>query len=189
MTSAADVWTVVRVGDTLARAEQQLLAMLRLLDPHARATMPEEASWTLSASDLVQLRELLREQAETAELLTGLADALPVEAVHAVYAELREGAAGDLASGILDPDRAVLAAQALDTRTGWAALADALRATDVRMLWPRLTLGELLGTFRGADRHSIRRLLADAGLTPETTFADCQPAKLQRLANVLRSGA
>lgn len=186
-TTAADIWTVVRVGEALARAEQQHLAMLRLLDRNARVTMPERARWTLGTSALAQMRELLHEQATTMELLHSLAADFPAEEVHATYPQLRDGAAGDLASGILDPDRALLAARALDTGTGWAALADALCAIDVRTLWPRLTLGELLGAFRGADRHAVRRILTEAGLTPDDAFANCPPAKLARLASVLRN--
>ena len=101
-----------------------------------------------------------------------------------------EAAAVDLASGILDPRRVLVAARLLDVERGWPALADSLAAGDVVSAWGGLTVDALLGRFRGADPSDVALVTAEADLVePDVPFSACPPARLAALAGALRAHA
>lgn len=187
MSDATTAWAVVQISEFVRASEELLLRSLRLLDPDATAAMPEDGGWVLSGADGEELRTLLTEHGETAERLRSLAEQIPEHGVAASYSDVRDGAAAALADGILDPTAVTLAARALDVRTGWAALADALASTDVRCGWNGLSARRLLGTFRRADPRLVSRALADADIDPDMFWDELSAEATRRLAATLRS--
>jgi hypothetical protein len=154
-----------------------------------RAAMPEDAAWVLSGADAEELRALLIEHGEIAERLQVLAEQLPEHGVTGTYDDVRDGAAAALADGILDPATVAVTVTALDVRTGWIALADALVSTDTRCAWTKLGSHELLSSFRGADTRLVGRVLADAGVEPDVCWSDLTAVATRRLATTLRTYA
>jgi hypothetical protein len=189
MSDAADAWLVVGIAELAAVGEELLRRTLGVLDPDARASMSEDGGWVLSGSDAEELRTLLAEHGEIAERLRTLSERLPEQGVTATYADVRDGAAAVLADGILDPAALVVTASALDVRTGWVALADALASTDVRGAWTELTLVELLESFRDADRRLVTRALTDVGVEPDMPWPELSLDQTRRLARTLRAHA
>jgi hypothetical protein len=102
---------------------------------------------------------------------------------------VRDAAAADLADGIVDPRRVLLAARLLDVRHGWPALAASLVAGDVVSAWGALTVGELIGRFRDADARVVARVVEEAGLRPGSRFAACPAEQLVAVAAGLRRHA
>src|SRR6185436_4018022 len=117
-------WTVVQLSELVRRAEELLLDGITLVGPHAHAAMPDDACIELSPTELRRVATALIEGIEIAEQLELLAARLPDEAVAVDYGAVRDAAVADLASGIVDPRRVLLAARLLDVAHGWPALAD-----------------------------------------------------------------
>jgi hypothetical protein len=182
-------WTLVQLGALLRGADELLLDGLRTLGPETHAGFPEDASVELAVADVAALQGLLAELADVADELRVLGDCLPDEGVELRYADLRDGAVADLARGMAEPRRALLAARALTLADGWPALAEALRGGDAHADWHETTVAALLRRFRGADAGLVRAVLADAGLNDETTFAACPPERLASLAAALDAHA
>lgn len=182
-------WTLVQVTELARRAEQLLLDSIALFGPHAHAAMAGDATIALGAAEMRRVAESLTESAEIAEQLELLAARLPDHDVEAHYGAVRAAAAADLATGIVDPHRVLLAARLLDVEGGWPALAASLVAGDVVAAWDCLTVAELLGRFRGSDPRTVAQVLDEAGLAPETPFASCMPPQLVALAAGLRRHA
>jgi hypothetical protein len=182
-------WTLVQLSEMVRRVEELLLDGITLAGPHLHAGMPPDAVLELTATDVRRVVAALAEGMEIAERLELLAAHLPDGPVDAEYEAVRDAAAADLARGIVDPRRALLAARLLDVEHGWPALATALSSGDATDTWQSLTVEELLTRFRGADRDVARALVADAGLAPDARFASAPPERLAALADRLRRHA
>jgi hypothetical protein len=182
-------WRVVQIAELVRASEELLLQALRHLDPDARTGMPDDGAWTLSGEDADDLRTLLIKHHDIAEHLHMLAERLPEHGVTATYGDVRDGAADALADGILDPALLTMTTRALDVQTGWVALATSLASTDVRASWSDLEIGELLGSFRHADRRLVRRVLDEAQVEPDARCDELAPERAARLASVLHTHA
>lgn len=181
-----DAWRLVQVAELLRRShrmhEQALVELDRIeiaseLACDAAVTLSDVATGALEAygdaiADLATQLRLL-----TADLPTGTVEIAPGDAA-------REAAA-DLASGIFDEARAVLAARVLSVADGWPALADALRSADAHWGWEVTSIAALIGAFRGARDVDVAHVVVDAGVAPDALFALCTPEQIERLAAAL----
>ena len=165
------------------------LAALAQLDVDVSAAIPTDADVEVGQDRIEALAASLADAAEIGEQISDLARLLPAAPVRLSYASVRDAAAAALAGGTLDPYRALLAVRVLDVRTGWPALADALRAVDVRFSWDTIGPHDLLAEFRGANGAEIARALRDAGIDRDTSFAHCSPDALMRLTIALNERA
>jgi hypothetical protein len=181
-------WSVLQIAELVRAADALLLDGLERL-PGVTADLPEDADVVLPSADTAELRALGELLAELAGQLQTLTDELPDGAVDVDYHEIAEAAADDLARGIIDPARALLAARVLPVETGWRALARALRSTDTHAAWDATSAAELLRSFRGADERLVARVLAVARLAPETSFGACDESAMARLAAALEEHA
>lgn len=188
MTARAEAWNVVQIAELVRASESGLLHALHILDVDARVTMPRQATWSMSAASLDDLRTLLFEHAEIAERMRLIAEQLPMRELLVVYDDVATGAAAALADGILDPAMVRLAAEALDVKGGWAALADALASTDVRSGWSDLTIAGLLEAFRDVDQRLVARLADESAIDPVLTWADADDETIRRVVALLRRG-
>jgi hypothetical protein len=183
-------WTLVQISELVRRAEELLLDGITLVGPHAHAGMAADATIELSPNEVRRVATSLTEGVEIAEQLELLAAHLPEDAaVEAGYAAVRDHAADDLANGIVDPRRVLVAARLLDVAHGWPALAASLAAGDVVSAWGTLTVELLLGRFRDADRQTVQVVVAEAGMEVGTRFATCPSEQLAALAAGLRRHA
>lgn len=194
MSGAADEggvagWTLVQLSELVRRAEELLLDGITLAGPHTHAGMPADATIELAPGELQRVAAALAEGVEIAEQLKLLAARLPADPVLARYDAVRDAAAADVANGIVDPRRLLLAARLLDVAHGWPALAASLAAGDVVSTWDGLTVETLLGRFRGADPQLVEQVVAAAGLEHGSRFADCPAEQLAALAAGLRRHA
>jgi hypothetical protein len=178
-------WTLVQLSEMVRRVEELLLDGITLAGPHLHAGMPPDATLELTATDVRRVVSALAEGVEIAEHLELLATHLPDGPIEVDYAAVRDAAAADLARGIVDPRRALLAARLLDVEHGWPALATALASGDAADTWQSLTVEELLLRFRGADREAVSALVAEAGLAPAARFAETPAQELAALAQCL----
>lgn len=182
-------WTLVQISELVRRAEELLLDGIALVGPRAHAAMPSEATIELGADQLRRVAASLVEGVEISEQLELLATRLPADGIAASYDEVRDAAAADLAAGIVEPRRVLLAARLLDVPHGWEALAASLAAGDVVSAWGGLTVEVLLGRFRGARPHVVAQVVEEAGLAPATRFDACPAEQLAALAAGLRRHA
>jgi hypothetical protein len=182
-------WTLVQISELVRRAEELLLDGIALVGPHAHAAMAPSATIELDADALRRMAGSLLEGVEIGEQLELLATRLPDGGIEASYAAVSGAVAADLASGIVEPRRVLLAARLLDVSHGWEALAASLTAGDVVSAWGPLTVEELLGRFRNADPHLVGQVVEEAGLAPGTRFAACPSEQLAALAAGLRRHA
>jgi hypothetical protein len=182
-------WTLVQISELVRRAEELLLDGITLVGPHAHAGMPSEATIELGADELGRIAAALIEGLEISEQLELLTTRLPDGGIEAPYDAVRDAVAADLASGIVEPRRVLLAARLLDIPHGWEALAASLAAGDVVSAWGALTVDELLGRFRDADPRAVAQVVEEAGLEPGARFAACPEEQLAALAAGLRRHA
>lgn len=182
-------WTLVQISELVQRAEELLFDGVTLVGPHAHAAMPSGATIELGAEQLRRIGRSLIEGVEISEQLELLAARLPDAGIEASYEAVRGAVAADLASGIVEPRRALLAARLLDVPHGWEALAASLAAGDVVSAWGALTVEELLERFRDADPRAVEQVVEAAGLEPGTRFAACSAERLAELAAGLRRHA
>jgi hypothetical protein len=182
-------WTLVQISELVRRAEELLLDGIALVGPHAHAAMPSQATIEVGADELRRVGASLVEGVEISEQLELLAARLPAGGIAASYDEVRAAAAADLAAGIVEPRRALLAARMLDVSHGWKALAASLAAEDVVSTWGTLTVEALLGRFRDADPRVVAQVVEEAGLAPQTRFDACPSERLEALAAGLRRHA
>ena len=122
MSGAADEggvagWTLVQLSELVRRAEELLLDGITLAGPHTHAGMPADATIELAPGELQRVAAALAEGVEIAEQLELLAARLPADPVLARYDAVRDAAAADVANGIVDPRRLLLAARLLDVAT------------------------------------------------------------------------
>jgi hypothetical protein len=182
-------WTLVQISELVRRAEELLLDGIALVGPHAHAAMAPSATIELGADELRRVAGSLLEGVEIAEQLELLAARLPAGGIDASYDAVSGAVAADLASGIVEPRRVLLAARLLGVSHGWEALAASLAAGDVVSAWDALTVEELLGRFRGADPRRVAQVVEEAGMQPGARFAACSPEHLAALAAGLRRHA
>lgn len=182
-------WALVQLSELVRRAEELLLDGITLVGPHAHAAMGRDATIELGAAELERVVAALTEGGEIAEQLELLAARLPGDAVTASYAAVRDAAAADLANGIVDPRRLLLAARILDAAHGWPALAASLTAGDAVSAWGALTVEGLLGRFRDVDVALVALVAAEAGVEAGARLAACSPEQLAALAGGLRRHA
>jgi len=183
--ATSPAWGLVQIAELVRRAEQTHLAVMRLLPGEARADLPEHASASMTGAAIQELQDLVAEGAEIVEQVGDLARSLPAEDVAITYEEVRSAAAADLAEGILDAERVLVAARVLDTEIGWPALAEGMRAVDIRESWTGSTPCATLCAFRGADRPVVKRALRLAEIPWEAGYHDCTADQLARLADVI----
>lgn len=182
-------WTLIQISELVRRAEELLLDGITLVGPHAHAGMPPDATIELGAGELRRVAASLLEGVEISEQLELLAARLPGDRIDAPYDAVREAIAEDLATGIVEPRRVLLAARLLDVPHGWEALAASLAAGDVVSAWGALTVEELLGRFRDADPRVVAQVAQEAGLESGARFATCPAERLAALAAGLRCHA
>lgn len=182
---ASPAWRLVQIAELVRRAEELHLRAMNLLPPEARAEIPEGAAATMPAAEIEQLATTAAEGTEIAEQIRQLAQALADEDVEIAYEDVREAAAADLARGMLDADRVLVAARVLDVATGWPALAETLLAIDIRDSWTGWTPRRMLSAFRGAGRQLVSLALQLADVPPETAYADCTAEQVARLADAI----
>lgn len=185
MSPNAAAWRIVQIGELVRRAEQLHLAVMHVLPPEASAEISAGAVAPMTAAEIEEIATHAGEAAEIAEQIRQLAQSLPGEDIEIGYADVRDSAAADLAHGVLDPDRVLVGARVLDVRIGWPALAEGLRAVDIRDSWTGWAPRGMLSSFRGAGRQLVSRALDLAGISPETAYADCTPEQLARLAQTI----
>jgi hypothetical protein len=174
-------WQLVQIAELLVRIERLGGRALRILG-EVDGDLAEDASPRLSAEELAELCVLSLDVAQLAERLQGLAEALPAGQVAVAYPEVAAAAAEELAQGIIDAERARLAARLLDRDRGWRALARGLAQGDSHTVWEDTTVADLLGGFRGVSADEVRELAAAAGLTGDADIAACAPEEVARLA-------
>jgi hypothetical protein len=182
---AAPAWQLVQIAELVRGAEELHLRAMNLLPPEARAEILEDAAATMPAAEIEQLANTAAEAAEIAEQIHQLALSLPDEDVEILYEDVREAAGADLARGMLDAERVLIAACVLDVATGWPALAETLRVIDIRDSWTDWTPRRMLSAFRGAGRQLVTLALQLADIPPETAYADCTAEQLARLADAI----
>jgi hypothetical protein len=180
---AAPAWQLVQIAELVRRAEELHLRAMNVLPPEARAEISEGAVATMPAVEIERLATAAAEGAEIAEQIRQLAQSLPDEDVEIAYEDVQEAAAADLARGMLDAERVLVAARVLDVATGWPALAETLRVVDIRDSWTDWTPRRMLSAFRGAGRQLVTLALQLADIPPETAYADCTAEQLARLAD------
>jgi hypothetical protein len=187
--AAVQACGLVRIGELVHAAEQVQLELIETLGPEACAAIPGGATIALDAGEVQRVRDGIEAAFELAEELRSLGEHLPAGELRVTAEQAGEGAAADLAGGILDLARLRLAARVLEARAGWAALAQGLRVSESVGAWGDVTVSEILLAFRDVDPRLIEVVLRDALLAPFTTFEECSAEALGRLAQVLDAHA
>jgi len=181
-------WQLVQVAELLLRVERLGGRTLRILG-EVDGDLAEDASPRLSSEEVAELSALVLDLAQLAERLQGLAEALPAGPVEVAYPEVAAAAGEELAQGIIDGERARLAARLLDRDRGWRALARGLAQGDSHTAWEETTIADLLGGFRGVSAGEARELAAGAGLSGDAEIAGCDPSEIVRLVASLEQHA
>ena len=186
LTPRPHAWRLVQVGELLRRSHrvhEQALARLDRLE--VGAALSADGTVVLSgelAGELEALGDTIAELAAQLQLLTS---DLPDEPVEVGAAEAALAASDDLAAGILDEARLLLAARLLPAREGWPLLAGALRGADAHWEWGETSVARLLGGFRGVSAEGVEQVLVEAGISPHARLASCAPEQVVRLAGAL----
>ncbi len=181
-------WSLLQAAELLRACDRLVLPALATLHGIDADRLVQEDR-TLSADDVSALRRTGEQLYDLVERLHLLLERLPDEAVEITHADVARAARDDLAEGVVDAARLLLAAHVLHVGQGWRALARSLRTADVHGAWECLTAGELLERFHGADAALVARALAAAELPAETPLARCDGAQLARLAAALEEHA
>ena len=184
MIQASPSWVALQVAEQLRAIERIATDAVRAceaLDPDA-AVVSEPR---ISSGEIGELKLLCESLAELTARTDQLAGQLPDDALDVDGDDVAGAAAADLAAGIIDPARVQLAARVLPSNAGWHALSQGLRSTDTHASWDDVSIGELLGAFRGATEQDVQQVLESADVSGTLEFATCDPATLQRLAAAL----
>jgi hypothetical protein len=185
MPTSKSAWQCVQIADLLRRVEEIVLDSITALGAGVHAGLGEGTTCTLSRTEVAGLKDKLVVASDLSDQLAQLGERLPNHDIDVSYEGARDGAAADLADGILDPTMALLAARVLDVTTGWPALAQALVSTDVRAAWDDVTVEQMLLRSRGATRTQVRQVIRDAGLASNVTFAALPAKGIEALAAAL----
>jgi hypothetical protein len=181
-------WQLVQIAELLVRIERLGAGALRSLG-EVDGDLAEDAFLTFSSEELTDLSVLLLDLAQLAERLQALTEALPEGELEVSYPDVAGAAARDLAGGIIDAERARLAARLLDRGRGWRALAEGLEHADSHTAWEETTIADLLGGFRGVAEEDVRAVAARACLPTDAEIASCDPVAVVRLAASLEQHA
>jgi hypothetical protein len=177
-------WWLAQIAELLRRSEQHHLRALTLLNG-VDSEIDEQHTVVLTGAETAELETIGSELLGLAEQLHGLTAELPARAIEITYPSIAARAGADLAAGIIDLERARLAASLLHVHDGWPALAHALTQSDAHLAWEDTTFIEFLTSFRLAHGLLVRRVLDAERLDPDTTFADSEPQTIARLATAL----
>jgi hypothetical protein len=183
---AADAgWRLLQLVELLRQVEiheDHMLTILRRLEP----SVGTDFSMTLTRAHVEELHRGIDGLTDLAEQAAGLIDGVPFDAVEIGFDELAGNAQRELAGGgALDVRRVLLAARLQRFETGWPALADGLRTSEVHMSWEGATVSDVLSAFRGTTPQLVRRVATAAGLAPGAEIADCSADVIARLADQL----
>jgi hypothetical protein len=183
-----DSWRLFQIASLLRHAERLHLPILATLRPLGPG-LSDHASVRLSPAELEEIEATAAAIADLADQLDGLAERLSVRPLEITRAKAKGPAAAELAWGIFDRSKALLAAQLLDRLEGWSALASSLRSTDAHNAWGNVTVAQMLGCFRGVDPRFLATALSEADVPAEAIFAECDRDAVARLARVLVSAS
>jgi hypothetical protein len=178
----------IELAERLRGTEASLLPALAL----ARGLTPDLTATTALVLSEAQVEELLTACAEVgdrAEQVRMLAESVRISEIELRLRTLQAEAEAALSAGTADIERAEVLARCLPVKTGFQALAAMLRCTDCHESWNAVTIGHLLGCFRDADPHFVRRVTGMATLSPEAGWDECDREQLGRLATVLERHA
>lgn len=186
MPPAADSgWRLLQLAELLRQVEihqDRMLTILRRLD----SSVGLGFLLRLERTHVEELRGRVDKLTDLAEQAAALIDGVPFDAVEIGFEELAASAERELAGGdALDVRRVLLAAKVLRFETGWPALADGLRTSEVHASWVGATVSDVLSAFRGTTPQLVRRVATAAGLAPGAEIADCGPEAIVRLADQL----
>lgn len=176
--AAVELAELVRSADDVAL---HALALLSGLGPEISATNPI----SLSADEVADVLRQIDRLGDLCDQARSLAERVTPSDMHIRWSALQDEAAAALADGVGDDRRVCVLARCLSTRVGLRALAESLRTSDVHLSWSETTLGDVLGSFRAADEHFVRRLACLAGLSPEMPWSTSTRDQVDQLAKVL----
>jgi hypothetical protein len=186
---AGFAWSLVQVADLLARAREPFDEAVSVLGADLVAALVGGEAVALEAERVAQFKDAALELVDLVDQLAGLVERLAVERLDVDPDAARLGALADLAAGILDPCRVLLAARLLGVREGCAALADALRGTGAHVAWGEMSLQELLGCLRGVDPSLAVGVAARAGVPGGLVLAQADQDEIERVATALERHA
>jgi hypothetical protein len=149
--------------------------------------MPADTITQIPHDRVAAIATIADDVAQLAMRAQSLGEVLHGRPLEVAYLDVAADAAADLADGVADPQRAMLAAQLLNFPEGWRALADCLRTVEVHETWHGVTVGTMLSAFRGVSPQLARQAAATANLAPGTEFTACSPDDIARLATALES--
>ncbi len=191
MPPAADTgWRLLQLVELLRQVEiheDRMLTILRRLEP----SVGPDFTMKLKRAHVEELHRGVDRLADLVEQAAALVDGIPLQPVEIAFDELTASAQRELVAGeALDVRRVLLAAKALRFETGWPALANGLRASEVYSSWAGATVSDVLSAFRGTTPQLVRRVATAAGLAPGAEISECGPDAIARLADQLdeRSG-
>ena len=158
-TAAYDVGATLRWvlrAEQLRRTEVTLLhalALVRCVEPELGAS-PEVV---LSAGEVNALLTAMEELGDRVEQLRMQANQARRGEFEIRLKTLQLEAEAALSSGLADIERVEVLARCLSMRSGFPALAAALRCTETYSSWTDATVGHLLASFRNDDCSTDRR--------------------------------
>ncbi len=180
-------WVALQLADLLHSVEERLgsaVSVVSVVDADG-----DFSDVVLRAHDVVRVKEAATEFVEHASWILALAEQLPDGDLEVSHSDLVEAAALDLATGIIDPARVLLAMGVMPMGTAWRALALALRTTDFQTAWGDLTLGRVLNAPFDGQPQLAERVLAITDLRDDDAFSSCDETSLERLATALEAHA
>jgi hypothetical protein len=183
-----DGWSLLQLAELLRAGEQLLRAGVGALG-EVTPDLPPGRTAVVSAAQTTELRELGEAVADLACRIQALTERLPQWDLELTIDGVSARAVEDLAGGIIDPARVLLAARVTPAGPGWRALARALRTGDAHGAWDGLAARDLLARFRGADEPLVQRVLAAAQLPPDEPLAAHDAQAVARLAAALEEHA
>lgn len=182
-------WRLVQVAELLRRSHRLHEEALAELDRiEVAGQLAADGSITLSAPTTGELECYAEAIADLASQLRLLTNDLPTETVEIAARDVAREAAADLAEGIFDEQRALLAARVLSVEEGWPPLVEALLGSDAHWGWETTGVAELLGTFRHADPVDVARVVEEAGVDPHVPLALCTAEQIDRLTAAIDRG-
>jgi hypothetical protein len=109
---------------------------------------------------------------------------LPSRGVLATSDDVAAAAAAALEEGIVDPERALHAAQWIEVRVGLGVLARSLTLSDAYRFW-EVGVERFVAAFQNADRQLARSITNEARVV-DLAFSDLSDRQVARLVAVLR---
>jgi hypothetical protein len=178
----------MEIAEGLRSAEVTLLhglALVRGIDPDLSAV----EAILLSEPETEELLSMIEALSDRVERLRLLAEQARIGEIEIRLRTLQLEAEAALSVGVADPGRASTLARCLPARSGFQALASALRCTDAHESWESMTIGNLLSRFRDSDTSLVRHVTGLATLSPDACWSQCHREQLRGLAFVLERHA